>query len=58
MVVVGTTLGMLLADAPAVFIGDKLAARIPMKAVHSVAAGIFAVLGIATLLGAGSKFGF
>jgi putative Ca2+/H+ antiporter (TMEM165/GDT1 family) len=58
MVVIGTTLGMLIADVPAVFVGDKLASKIPMKLVHSVAAGIFAVLGIATLLGAGSKLGF
>ena len=58
LVVVGTTLGMLLADVPAVFIGDKLAHRIPMKVVHAIAAAIFAVLGIATLLGAGSSLGF
>ena len=58
LVVVGTTLGMLIADVPAVFIGDKLANRIPMKLVHSIAAGIFALLGIATLLGAGAKLGF
>jgi putative Ca2+/H+ antiporter (TMEM165/GDT1 family) len=57
-VVMGTTLGMLIADVPAVFIGDKLAARLPMKLVHSVAAAIFALLGIATLLGAGSRLGF
>lgn len=57
LVVAGTTLGMLLADVPAVFIGDKLANRIPMKLVHSFAAAIFAVLGVATLLGAGSSFG-
>jgi Ca2+/H+ antiporter, TMEM165/GDT1 family len=55
LVVIGTTLGMLIADVPAVFIGDKLAARIPMKLVHAVAAAIFAVLGVATLLGAGSS---
>ena len=57
LVVSGTTLGMLIADVPAVFIGDKLATRIPMKLVHSIAAGIFALLGLATLLGAGAKFG-
>lgn len=57
MVVAGTTLGMLIADVPAVFVGDKLAARIPMKLVHSIAAGVFALLGLATLLGAGSKLG-
>lgn len=58
LVVIGTTLGMLIADVPAVFIGDKLATKIPMKLVHTIAAGIFALLGIATLLGAGSKLGF
>ncbi|MFM8480926.1 MAG: TMEM165/GDT1 family protein [Gammaproteobacteria bacterium] len=57
LVVIGTTLGMLIADVPAVFVGDKLASRIPMKLVHSVAAMIFALLGIATLLGAGASFG-
>jgi putative Ca2+/H+ antiporter (TMEM165/GDT1 family) len=56
-VVIGTTLGMLIADVPAVFVGDKLASRIPMKLVHSIAAAIFALLGVATLLGAGEKFG-
>lgn len=56
-VVIGTTLGMLLADVPAVFIGEKLAAKIPMRLVHSIAAAIFAALGIATLLGAGAKLG-
>ncbi len=58
LVVIGTTLGMLIADVPAVFVGDKLAARIPMKLVHSIAAAIFALLGAATLLGAGSTLGF
>jgi Ca2+/H+ antiporter, TMEM165/GDT1 family len=58
MVVIGTTLGMLIADVPAVLIGDQLANKIPMKLVHSIAAAIFAILGIATLFGAGSGFGF
>ena len=58
LVVIGTTLGMLIADVPAVFVGDRLAARIPMKLVHLVAAAIFALLGVATLLGAGAKLGF
>lgn len=58
LVVIGTTLGMLIADVPAVFVGDKLATKIPMKLVHSIAAAIFALLGMATLLGAGSRFGF
>jgi putative Ca2+/H+ antiporter (TMEM165/GDT1 family) len=58
LVVIGTTLGMLIADVPAVFAGDKLASKIPMKLVHSIAAAIFALLGIATLLGAGRGLGF
>jgi putative Ca2+/H+ antiporter (TMEM165/GDT1 family) len=58
IVVIGTTLGMLIADVPAVFVGDKLADKIPMKLVHSIAAGIFAVLGVLTLVGIGHKLGF
>jgi putative Ca2+/H+ antiporter (TMEM165/GDT1 family) len=57
LVVIGTTLGMLVADVPAVFAGDKLADKIPMKLVHGIAAAIFAALGAATLLGAGAGFG-
>jgi putative Ca2+/H+ antiporter (TMEM165/GDT1 family) len=57
LVVIGTTLGMLLADVPAVFIGDRLGAKIPMKLVHCVAAAIFALLGVATLFGAGAGLG-
>ncbi len=57
LVVIGTTLGMLIADVPAVFAGDKLAEKIPMRLVHTIAAGVFAVLGIATLLGAGQPLG-
>lgn len=58
LVVIGTTLGMLIADIPAVFIGDRFANRIPMRLVHSIAAGIFALLGLATLLGAAKQLGF
>jgi len=58
LVVIGTTLGMLIADVPAVFIGDRLSARIPMRLVHGIAAALFAVLGAATLLGAGADWGF
>jgi len=57
LVVIGTTLGMLIADVPAVFVGEKLSARIPVRAVHVVAAVIFALLGVATLLGFGARFG-
>ena len=58
MVVAGTTLGMLIADVPAVFAGDKLANKIPMRLVHSIAADIFALLGLATLLGVGKDWVF
>jgi Ca2+/H+ antiporter, TMEM165/GDT1 family len=58
LVVIGTTLGMLLADVPAVFIGDRMAGRLPLKLVHTTAAAIFALMGLATLLGAGAKLGF
>ncbi len=51
MVILGTTLGMLVADVPAIFVGDRLASKIPMKLVHAVAAAVFALLGLVTLLG-------
>jgi putative Ca2+/H+ antiporter (TMEM165/GDT1 family) len=57
-VVAGTTLGMLIANVPAVIIGDRLAGRIPMKLMHGIAAVLFAALGIATLTGLGARFGF
>ncbi len=57
-VVAGTTLGILIADIPAVFIGDRAAKIVPVRVVHAIAAALFAVIGIATLLGAGSRFGF
>jgi putative Ca2+/H+ antiporter (TMEM165/GDT1 family) len=55
-VVAGTTLGMMLADVPAVFIGDRLAKKISMKWVHGVAAAIFAVMGVLALLNVGNVF--
>ncbi|HWR95422.1 MAG TPA: TMEM165/GDT1 family protein [Arenimonas sp.] len=58
LVVIGTTLGMMIADVPAVFIGDRFAAKIPMKLVHGIAAALFAAMGVATLLGVGASFGF
>ena len=49
-VVLGTTLGMLAANAPAVWMGEKLAHRVNMRAMRWVAAALFWVLGIATLV--------
>lgn len=57
LVVLGTTLGMLIADVPAVFVGDKLASRVPLRLVHGIAAAIFAIMGGAILLGAGALVG-
>ncbi len=56
-VVLGTTFGMMIANVPAVIAGDRIAERMPVRAVHAVAAAIFAILGIATLLGAGATLG-
>lgn len=50
-VVAGTTLGMLIANVPAVLLGDKLAHRLPVRLVHGIAALIFACLGLAALFG-------
>jgi putative Ca2+/H+ antiporter (TMEM165/GDT1 family) len=49
-VMLGTTLGMMLANAPAVFIGDKLATKLPIALIHKIGAAIFLVIGIATLV--------
>ena len=51
-VVIGTTLGMMIANIPAVWIGEKLAQKIPMKAVRMLAAALFVVVGALTLWGA------
>src|SRR5690606_34209879 len=56
-VVAGTTLGMMIANVPAVLLGDRIAEKIPVRLVHGIAAAIFAALGIATLLGAGESLG-
>jgi Ca2+/H+ antiporter, TMEM165/GDT1 family len=48
-VVLGTTFGMMLANIPAVVLGDKLATKLPVKAIRITAAIVFAVLGILTL---------
>ncbi len=56
-VVAGTTLGMMIANVPAVLVGERLAHRMPVRLVHGIAAAIFATLGIAILLGIGDSFG-
>ena len=49
-VTLGTTLGMMLANAPAVWVGQKFTKRMPIKWVHAVAAVTFIAIGIATLI--------
>lgn len=46
LVVAGSTLGLLIADLPAVFLGNAFASRIPLKTVRLIAAITFGVLGI------------
>ena len=55
-VVAGTTLGMMLADVPAVFLGDRIAKKVSMPLVHGIAALIFGILGVLALLNVGSIF--
>ncbi|CAG1018596.1 Putative manganese exporter [Burkholderiaceae bacterium] len=56
-VLAGTTLGMMIANVPAVLLGERIAHRMPVIWVHRAAAALFAVLGIATLMGAGRSIG-
>lgn len=49
-VTIGTTLGMMLANAPAVWVGQKFTKRMPIKLVHAVAAVSFITIGVATLI--------
>jgi len=57
-VVAGSTLGMMIANVPAVFLGEKAATALPVRWVHAAAAVLFVGVGIATLMGAGEGFGF
>ena len=50
-VVAGTTLGMMLANAPVVWLGEAITRRVPIRVVHLVSAAIFAGLGLFALLG-------
>lgn len=52
-VVLGTTFGMMIANVPAVLVGDKVAGKLPLKLIHGVAAGIFAVLGVLAIVNPG-----
>jgi putative Ca2+/H+ antiporter (TMEM165/GDT1 family) len=50
-VVAGTTLGMMIADVPAVLLGERALRRMPIAWVHRIAAVIFAAIGVAMLAG-------
>lgn len=50
-VVLGTTLGMMIANVPAVILGERLLQNIPVRSMHVIAAAIFGALGVVTLLG-------
>lgn len=49
-VMLGTTVGMMIANAPAVFIGDKLADKLPIALIHKIGAFIFLMIGVSTLV--------
>ncbi|MFX4393029.1 TMEM165/GDT1 family protein, partial [Acinetobacter baumannii] len=53
-VVTGTTLGMMIANVPAGYVGQKLAARLPVNWIRRIAAGLFVATGVITLAITGS----
>jgi putative Ca2+/H+ antiporter (TMEM165/GDT1 family) len=55
-VVLGTTLGMMIADVPAVFLGNSFAKRLPIRLIHTIAASIFTILGLLILFKAEQWF--
>lgn len=55
-VVIGTTIGMMLANVPAVLLGDIVVKKVSMRLVHGIAASMFAVLGLLALLDVGRFF--
>ena len=57
VVTAGTTLGMMAANVPAVWLGEVAATKLPMKLMRFVAAAIFAALGLAALFNIGKVFG-
>ena len=53
-VVAGTTLGMMIANAPVVWFGDRMVKKVPIRVVHLISALIFAVLGVLAIMGVGA----
>jgi putative Ca2+/H+ antiporter (TMEM165/GDT1 family) len=56
MVIAGTTMGMLIADVPAVFLGKVASPNFPFKLVRWIAASVFAILGLLVLSGIDKNF--
>jgi len=50
-VIAGTTLGLMLADAPVVWLGERMTRLVPLRVVHTASALLFAGLGLWALLG-------
>ncbi|MCJ0765686.1 TMEM165/GDT1 family protein [Variovorax terrae] len=48
-VVAGTTLGMMLANAPVVWLGERVTRRMPVQWVHRIAAAVFLMIGVLVL---------
>ena len=57
-VVAGTTFGMMIANVPAVLLGARIAHRMLVRMAHTIAAAIFAIVGVVTMFGTGERFGF
>ena len=55
-VVTGTTLGMMIANVPAVLLGERITRVVPIALVHRIAAVVFVVLGVMALLNVGQLF--
>jgi putative Ca2+/H+ antiporter (TMEM165/GDT1 family) len=55
-VVAGTTLGMMIANVPAVLLGERITRVVPIRLVHRIAAALFAALGVMALLNVGHLF--
>lgn len=53
VVVLGTTFGMMIANVPAVLIGDRVAGKLPLRLIHGIAATIFAILGLLAIFSTG-----
>jgi Ca2+/H+ antiporter, TMEM165/GDT1 family len=54
-VVAGTTFGMMIANVPAVIVGDRVAHRLPIHLIRRMAAALFVLMGISTLVGGGAS---